>query len=536
MSVASARGMLAWLASSGGGVPNACAVIPDGPKSGGGRGLVANKHIGRNTTVVLVPDDAVLQAENTKSAGVLREAGMDEDAGYRLEQEALVFALLGEFLQGNQSKWSAYLESLPALADLDALPAWTPEQRRTLRGTSAHLEYTRDLVLAPTATLPHRTAKTWRAVSDLARSVARAVLPESECNRLADERLYSLYVRCVCLVSAFSFALGDDHHAMVPAWDLLNHVAGAANVRLHHDAKRRCLEMITTRDIGRGEELINSYGDLSPAELLRRHGFFDEVACINPRGVHPHAEARIDARRVVNLMCRAMAMAGGSRRLTHYRVRPGATGLHLASWRHAQASRIRSWHTRVRMLVDGQLLPVDGAGIPSAHAHHHHDDHHDQVDGWYVVDGTGAPPPQLVEAVRVLTLPEREFQAMCLARDNGVPYAALPRPDGRKDAATLRLASALTLLAEKSARALADDAVAAPPPEDAQSARRYAMAYALRASERACFERMARWCAPNSRAKRTRLQLASFEAWFGSGPGDNEGGEDGSEDGSEGDE
>lgn len=58
--------------------------------------------------------------------------------------------------------------------------------------------------------------------------------------------------------------------AMVPLWDLLNHVTGKANVRLNHDAKRGCLQMLTTQAVAKGAELVNTYGDLSNGELLRR--------------------------------------------------------------------------------------------------------------------------------------------------------------------------------------------------------------------------------------------------------------------------
>ena len=57
---------------------------------------------------------------------------------------------------------------------------------------------------------------------------------------------------------------------LVPLWDALNHVTGQANVRLAHDAEAGGLQMIATRSITRGEELINDYGPLSNGELLRR--------------------------------------------------------------------------------------------------------------------------------------------------------------------------------------------------------------------------------------------------------------------------
>jgi SET domain-containing protein 6 len=68
---------------------------------------------------------------------------------------------------------------------------------------------------------------------------------------------------------------------MVPLWDLLNHVTGKRNVRLNHNAEKESLEMIATCSIKQGEEIINSYGDLSNGELLRRHGsWLLSVCCI----------------------------------------------------------------------------------------------------------------------------------------------------------------------------------------------------------------------------------------------------------------
>lgn len=57
---------------------------------------------------------------------------------------------------------------------------------------------------------------------------------------------------------------------MVPLWDVLNHVTGAANVRLNHDADSSALQMIATSEITPGSELINDYGPCSSGELLFR--------------------------------------------------------------------------------------------------------------------------------------------------------------------------------------------------------------------------------------------------------------------------
>lgn len=86
-----------------------------------------------------------------------------------------------------------------------------------------------------------------------------------------DDGLWDLYCWATAAVTGYCFALGDASiHAMVPFWDMLNHVTGRANVRLNHDADKNVLQMIATARIAKGDELINSYGDLSNGELLRR--------------------------------------------------------------------------------------------------------------------------------------------------------------------------------------------------------------------------------------------------------------------------
>jgi SET domain-containing protein 6 len=45
-------------------------------------------------------------------------------------------------------------------------------------------------------------------------------------------------------VASYSFVLGDDHYqGMVPVWDLLNHITGAVNVKLHHDPECGVLQV-----------------------------------------------------------------------------------------------------------------------------------------------------------------------------------------------------------------------------------------------------------------------------------------------------
>lgn len=58
----------------------------------------------------------------------------------------------------------------------------------------------------------------------------------------------SIYMWASAVVSGYSFTLGEDCFlGMVPMWDMLNHVTGKVNVRLHHCEDRGVLQMIATK-------------------------------------------------------------------------------------------------------------------------------------------------------------------------------------------------------------------------------------------------------------------------------------------------
>lgn len=63
--------------------------------------------------------------------------------------------------------------------------------------------------------------------------------------------------------------------SMVPMADLLNHKTGYNNARLFHEEDS--LQMKAIKDIVKGEQIYNTYGDLCNADLLRKYGFVDEV-------------------------------------------------------------------------------------------------------------------------------------------------------------------------------------------------------------------------------------------------------------------
>lgn len=62
--------------------------------------------------------------------------------------------------------------------------------------------------------------------------------------------------------------------SMVPMADMLNHKTGFNNARLFHEPES--LQMRAVKNIAKGEQIYNTYGDLCNADLLRKYGFADD--------------------------------------------------------------------------------------------------------------------------------------------------------------------------------------------------------------------------------------------------------------------
>ncbi|KAG2499217.1 hypothetical protein HYH03_002797 [Edaphochlamys debaryana] len=247
-------------------------VLPDT-----GRALVASRNIKMGEAVVEVPDDAVLMADNCEIHTILEEYGMTKPADEEiLEVQGLIIAVMYEKNLGSKSRWGPYLDLLPD--DMTHMPLyWTRADFRELRGTAAY-----DKMLGRVqhpADAPTQVPMLWAEV------IAPFIEEHPDLGLPGGERGYELYRWATCAVASYSFILGDDkYQAMVPVWDLLNHITGKVNVRLFHCPKRHVLQMIATRDIASGEELVNNYGELSNSELLRGYGF------VEASNAHNHAQ------------------------------------------------------------------------------------------------------------------------------------------------------------------------------------------------------------------------------------------------------
>lgn len=285
-----------------------------------GRGCVALKDLQPGDVVVEVPEDAILTVENCVASEELKAFfGSDEDSGHptpkapRLDREALVLAVMTEISRGNDSRVALYLTALPSLRATHLPLAWNADELDELEGTSCLQKmYTED----EHAELPSMTAEHWKLVAmpffeehpEFAVKVRGKNAGKNSNSESDSSTLKKAYLHAAALVAGFSFTLGeadevnfegcvavddDAEHvheephtstqAMVPFWDMLNHVAPEqASVRLEYDEDKKLLKMIMTKEIKKNQQVYNSYGALGDDELLRRYGFV--LGVDNPHG------------------------------------------------------------------------------------------------------------------------------------------------------------------------------------------------------------------------------------------------------------
>jgi hypothetical protein len=385
-----------------------------------------------------------------------------------MKREALVLALMAELAAGRESRWAPYLvrdnkqhvvavatsasltpsvsvrprlrtqAALPALSELHVPVGWSAEASAALRGTSAAARLAGGG--GATDELPTATRRAWEALgAPLAASAPELRLTSGAAGRAA-------HAHATALVAAYSFSLGSAgaHQALVPFWDALNHAhPHAASVRLHHDAARGRLEMVTVRAVAAGAEVFNTYGPLGTSELVRRYGF---AAPLEEEEGNPHDCAEVSG----GALRRAAAAAGVAAR----DVRVGA-----------------------RLARQAGLLPRFAR---------------------FRVPSDGAPPAVLLLALRTLCAGAAAAAdaAACLRRAQ--PPPPLAGAPARRTAATLR--AALTALATHAAARMPHTAAEArrrllhaPRQQPTQESVRASLALRVVLAEQSALDAMCRW-------------------------------------------
>ncbi|XP_053127500.1 N-lysine methyltransferase SETD6 isoform X2 [Hemicordylus capensis] len=234
-----------------------------------GYGLVATEALPAGEVLFVVPRAALLSQHTGALAPLLRteSASLESQSGW----VPLLLSLLHESTTSN-SHWAPYLALWPGFSGLDHPMFWSAEeQKRLLKGTGVPEAVEKDL-------------------ANIQLEYSSIILPFMKAHPdVFNPQVHTLelYQKLVAFVMAYSFQepLDDDDDdeeeeeeeekepnppVMVPMADLLNHVANH-NASLEYSPE--CLKMVTTRPIHKGQEVLNTYGELANWQLLHMYGF-----------------------------------------------------------------------------------------------------------------------------------------------------------------------------------------------------------------------------------------------------------------------
>uniref|UniRef100_A0A0G4I151 SET domain-containing protein n=1 Tax=Chromera velia CCMP2878 TaxID=1169474 RepID=A0A0G4I151_9ALVE len=263
-----------------------------------GRGAVATEDIKEGEVVVSVPSDSIILAGGGGAEEidrVLEDHELVFGNPQSVEQSvALVVTMMAEWCKGDESQWGPYLHNVvgEGWRNVPDLPIFWDRKSKALTVGTSFFE-------KPGCGFPcsafegpedrHLIDRLWEdRVRPLVEEHYELFIQEGaggddeededverDGETVAEESQELFYVMAA-VASSYSFELGDDkYQAMVPFWDMLNHVTGRVNVRLHHCEETDQLQMIASKDIPAWSEVINSYGHLGTGALARSYGFIE---------------------------------------------------------------------------------------------------------------------------------------------------------------------------------------------------------------------------------------------------------------------
>ncbi|KAF2142948.1 uncharacterized protein K452DRAFT_286580 [Aplosporella prunicola CBS 121167] len=263
-----------WLRSSAGATVSDKISLHDLRHRGAGRGVIAAQDIHEGEVLFSIPRKAVLSAANSALSSALPQVVDDVDPW-----QALILAMIYEYLRGSETPWKPYFDILPA--HFDTLMFWSDQELSELQASAVTEKIGKD-----DANVTFR-----ENLIPLIRRHAKVFFPSDNGTSVNDHELLELAHRMGSTIMAYAFdiepesanknvdeegyASEDEDEAlpkgMVPLADMLNADADRNNARLHHGPGALTMEAVS--DIKAGDEIFNDYGALPRSDLLRRYGY-----------------------------------------------------------------------------------------------------------------------------------------------------------------------------------------------------------------------------------------------------------------------
>lgn len=277
-----------------------------------GRAAFALRDLQQGHTLFTLPRHLTLSTRTSALRSLVGEADWKKH-GLHIGWAGLILCLMWEAAQGNSSKWSTYLASLPIAFDTPMF--WCAEDLEHLRGTAildkigkdqAENDYFNKVVpilksrtdlFGEERSDPQYSLEVYHIMGSRILSRSFQVEALSTTDGIGPSQTKAQEDAGMNLDEPSPHALndndsdkteddedGDDEDdpadvAMVPLADMLNARYGSENAKLFYEEYH--LRMATTRSIRQGEQIWNTYGDPPNSDLLRRYGHVDQVPLAN---------------------------------------------------------------------------------------------------------------------------------------------------------------------------------------------------------------------------------------------------------------
>ncbi|XP_045171333.2 N-lysine methyltransferase setd6-like [Mercenaria mercenaria] len=233
-------------------------------------GMVATEEIQEGEVLFQIPRSCLITPDTCAIADCLKKdaESIQGSSGWA----PLLIALLYEY-NNPQSHWRPYLDLVPDFKELDLPMFWPSDERKDLlQGTGVDEAVTKDL-------------------ANIEKEFKEVVLPfvkkhKDKFSQVCEN--VEFYKKMVAFVMAYSFTehaqqeeeddddeedSGNPPPMMVPMADILNHIA---KNNAHLNFEKEALKMVAVKDIKKGEEVYNTYGELANLHLLHMYGFAEE--------------------------------------------------------------------------------------------------------------------------------------------------------------------------------------------------------------------------------------------------------------------
>ncbi|KAK4543139.1 hypothetical protein LTR36_005917 [Oleoguttula mirabilis] len=233
-----------------------------------GRGVLATKDIADDEELFTIPRSSVLTAESS---------ALPKDINFDDQWLALITAMVYEYQRGDDSPWKPYFDVLPD--NFITLMFWSGSELEHLEGSA----------------VVNKIGK--KSADEAFKTKVIPVLQQhADIFKLQDaseDQLSRLCHRMGSTIMAYAFDLEkpgssdstneeedweEDREeteitpkGMVPLADMLNADADRNNAKLYYEDDKVVMKSI--KAIKAGEEILNDYGSLPSADMLRRYGY-----------------------------------------------------------------------------------------------------------------------------------------------------------------------------------------------------------------------------------------------------------------------